>query len=75
MNVRAKAEGRRQQRVRVREHVDMDIHVDFGIALDIGIHVEKITPAIVEKFVNDFNNDALQLDTTLYSFQTKEEEA
>src|SRR5687768_14731408 len=58
--------------VKVQEHVDMDIHVDFGIALDIGMHVEKITPSIIEKFVTDFNNDTLQLDTTLYSFQTKE---
>lgn len=64
-----------EETVKVKEHVDMDVHVDFGIALDIGLHVEKITPRVIEKFVNDFNNDALQLDTTLYSFQTKEEEA
>ncbi len=61
--------------VKVKEHVDMDVHVDFGIALDIGLHVEKITPSVVEKFINDFNSDSLQLDSTLYSFQTKEEEA
>ncbi len=63
------------QAVRVSEHVDMDIHVDFGIALDIGLHVEKITPEIIEKFIADFNTDTLHLDSTLYSFQTKEEEA
>ena len=64
-----------EESVRVSEHVDMDEHVDFGIALDVGLHVEKITPSIVEKFISDFTNDTLQLDTTLYSFQTKEEEA
>jgi hypothetical protein len=64
-----------EESVKVTEHVDQDVHVDFGIALDIGLHVEKITPRIVEKFIQDFNNDALELDTTLYSFQTKEEEA
>ena len=64
-----------EEAVRVSEHVDMDVHVDFGIALDIGLHIEKITPAIIQKFVTDFNTDSLQLDTTLYSFQTKEEEA
>ena len=64
-----------EESVKVKEHVDMDVHVDFGIALDIGLHVEKITPRLIEKFIKDFNNDALQLDTTLYSFQTKEEEA
>lgn len=61
--------------VKVSEHVDMDEHVDFGIALDIGLHVEKITQSVVEKFIADFNSDSLDLDTTLYSFQTKEEEA
>lgn len=61
--------------VKVQEHVDMDKHVDFGIALDIGLHADSITPDVVEKFVDDFNSDNLQLDDTLYSFQTTEEEA
>lgn len=56
--------------VKVKEHVDMDKHVDFGIALDIGLHVERITPAVIEKFIRDFNQDNLNLDQTLYSFQT-----
>lgn len=64
-----------EEAVKVKEHVDLDNHVDFGIALDIGIHVEAITPEVIEKFVNDFNTDSLQLDETLYSFQTAEEEA
>jgi hypothetical protein len=63
-----------EDQVKVKEHVDMDIHVDFGIALDIGLHVDEITPGIIEKFIRDFNNDSLQLDSTLYSFQTKAEE-
>lgn len=61
--------------VRVREHVDLDTHVDFGVALDIGLHVEKVTPTVIERFVKDFNNDTLKLDETLYTFQTKGEEA
>jgi hypothetical protein len=64
-----------EETVKVQEHVDMDNHVDFGIALDIGLHVESITPEVVEKFINDFNTDRLELDETLYSFQTTEEEA
>jgi hypothetical protein len=64
-----------EEAVKVQEHVDLDKHVDFGIALDIGIHVESITPEIVEKFIADFNGDSLKLDDTLYSFQTSEEEA
>lgn len=64
-----------EEAVKVQEHVDMDKHVDFGIALDIGLHVEAITPEVIAKFIDDFNSDNLQLDDTLYSFQTTEEEA
>lgn len=64
-----------EETVKVQEHVDMDYHVDFGIALDIGLHLESITPEVVAKFIHDFNTDSLQLDDTLYSFQTSEEEA
>src|SRR5690606_28074787 len=60
--------------VKVKEHVDQDKNVDFGIALDIGLHVEKITPAVIEKFIRDFNEDALDLDPTLYTFQTNSAE-
>jgi len=64
-----------EETVKVQEHVDMDTHVDFGIALDIGLQTETITPEVVEKFIKDFNNDNLQLDDTLFSYQTSEEEA
>jgi hypothetical protein len=64
-----------EETVKVKEHVDLDSNVDFGVALDIGIHVEKITPSVIENFINQFNTDTLKLDETLYSFQTKGEEA
>jgi hypothetical protein len=64
-----------EESVKVKEHVDMDIRAEFGISLDIGLHVERITPEIIQKFIHDFNTDSLNLDPTLYSFQTKEEEA
>ena len=64
-----------EETVKVKEHVDLDTHVDFGVALDIGLHMEKITPAAIENFIDQFTNDALKLDETLYSFQTKGEEA
>jgi len=60
--------------VKVKEHVDMDEHVDFGVALDIGLHLEKITPFVIENFIQQFNSGTLNLDATLYSFQTKGEE-
>lgn len=61
--------------VKVKEHVDVDTNVDFGVALDIGLHVENITPVTIENFINQFTSDTLKLDETLYSFQTKGEEA
>src|SRR5687768_10775940 len=64
-----------EEAVKVKEHVDMDANADFGVSLDVGLHVEKITPKIIEKFIKDFNEDTLKLDDTLYSFQTQDQEA
>jgi hypothetical protein len=64
-----------EETVKVKEHVDMDPHAEFGVSLDAGLHVEKITPKVIEKFIKDFNEDALQLDETLYFFQTQDEPA
>ncbi len=61
-----------EEAVKVKEHVDMDANTDFGVALDIGLHVEKITAREIEKFIRDFNEDSLNLDDTLYSFQTQD---
>lgn len=61
--------------VKVQEHVDIDAHLDFGIGLDVGLHVDEITPAVIEKFIREFNEDTLVLDPGFYSFQTHSEEA
>jgi hypothetical protein len=61
-----------EEAVKVREHVDMDINTDFGVALDVGILAEKITSGEIEKFIKDFNEDTLDLDENLYSFQTED---
>jgi hypothetical protein len=64
-----------EETIKVSEHVDQDIHAEFGISLDVGLHVEHVTPEVISKFVRDFNDDNLQLDTNLYSFQTQDEES
>lgn len=64
-----------EEAVKVKEHVDVDPHAEFGVSLDAGLHVEKISPKVIEKFIKDFNEDALQLDDTLYFFQTQDEPA
>jgi len=63
-----------EESVKVKEHIEIDASADFGVCLDVGLHVEKITPKIIEKFIREFNQDALTLDDTLYSFQTQDEE-
>lgn len=60
--------------VKVKENLEIDPNVEFGVSLDGCIHVEKITPKVIEKFIRDFNEDNLRLDDTLYSFQTEDEE-
>lgn len=61
--------------VKVKEHVDADENTDFGVSLDVGLHVDLVSPKVIEKFVRDFNEDTLILDETLFSFQTTEDEA
>lgn len=57
--------------VKVKEHVDVDVHNSVGVGLDIGLHVEKLTPKIIESFIRDFKAGTLKLDDTLHSFQTQ----
>jgi hypothetical protein len=61
-----------EEAVKVREHVDLDVNTDFGVALDVGLHREKITAQDIEKFIRDFNEDTLNLDENMYSFQTED---
>jgi hypothetical protein len=58
--------------VKVKEHVEVDVNLDNRLGLDIGLNVEQITDEIIEAFIKQFNNDELELDDTLYSFQTEE---
>ncbi len=60
--------------VKVQEHVDMDSGCEYGIGLDIGLNIDQVNSAIMNKFVNDFNEDTISLDDTLYSFQSDGEE-
>jgi len=59
--------------VKVKEHIEIDDKADLGIGLDVGLHVSEITPDVINKFIRNFNDDTLQLDETLYSFQTQDE--
>jgi len=61
-----------EESVKVKEHVDLDVNTDFGVALDVGLQRDKITSAEIQKFIRDFNEDTLELDENLYSFQTQD---
>jgi len=63
-----------EDQVKVKEHLDVDPRITFGIGLDVGLHVEQVTPKVIEQFVTDFNARKLVLDDTLYSFQTQTSE-
>src|SRR5690606_25117362 len=62
-----------EEAVKVKEHVEIDDNTEFGVSLDVGLHREKITPQVIQRFIKDYNEDALSLDETLYSFQTQDE--
>jgi hypothetical protein len=60
--------------IKVQEHIDVNEEADFGVGLDVGLHVEKISPEVIERFIKQFNDDTLKLDDTLYSFVMEEGE-
>ena len=63
-----------EEAVKVQEHVDVDENSDFGIGLDVGLHVDAITPKVIEKFIKEYNDGSLKLDKTYYSFQFEDED-
>lgn len=60
--------------VKVQEFLDIDTHHDFGIGLDAALNVDSIDETVITNFIQNFNNDTLELDETFYSFQSEEEE-
>ncbi len=60
--------------VKVQEHVDVDPNIDEGIGLDIGLNLPKIGNEEIEKFIDDYNNNRLKLDDTLYSFHLEKDD-
>lgn len=60
--------------VKVMEHIDMDSGCEYGVGLDIGLNIDEVVPSVINKFIKDFNEDTIELDETLFSFQSNEEE-
>lgn len=58
-----------EERVKVQEHIDVDLNNDFGIGLDVGLNIVMVDDVVISDFITKFNNDEVQLDTTFYAFQ------
>jgi hypothetical protein len=63
-----------EETVKVQEFVDIDTHHDYGIGLDASLNVDEIDEQVIAKFIQEFNDDTLSLDETLYSFMTEDED-
>jgi hypothetical protein len=63
-----------EEEVKVQEFIDMDTNHDYGIGLDAALNVDHINDRVIEKFVKEFNEDTIELDDTLYAFQSEDEE-
>lgn len=66
------AELQEEGTIKVQEHIDINEDSDFGIGLDIGLQVERLSPEVMEKFIQQFNDGTLQLDETFYSFEVED---
>jgi hypothetical protein len=57
-----------EDEISVVEFINTDEAVDFGVSIDVCLNVDEITPEVIEKFVQDFNADKLDLSDEEYSF-------
>lgn len=64
-----------EETVKVQEFIDIDTNHDYGVGLDAALNVEEINEKVISKFVQEFNDDTIVLDDTLYAFQTEDDES
>lgn len=62
------------EEIKILEHVEIDDEAEYGIGLDVALNVEEITHEVVVNFVENFKNNTLKLDPTLYAFRHEEDE-
>lgn len=60
--------------VKVQEFVEVDPNISYGIGLDAALNLDEINDSEIKKFIKEFNDDTLNLDSTFYSFQMEEED-
>lgn len=63
-----------EEEVKVQEFIDIDTNHDYGVGLDAALNLDIIDEQTITRFVKEFNEDTIQLDDTLYAFQSEDEE-
>ncbi|PWJ58885.1 hypothetical protein CLV98_103252 [Dyadobacter jejuensis] len=62
------------EEIKVKEHVEIDTDFDYGIGLEVGLNKTEINDKIISDFIIAYNTGRIQLDNTLYSFTTEDED-
>ncbi len=62
-----------EETIKVAEYIEVDTDFEYGVGLDVGLNVPEITVEVIEKFIEEFNEGTIQLDTTLYSFKLSDD--
>jgi hypothetical protein len=62
------------EEIKVHENIEIDYEFEYGIGLDVCLNVDEIDDDIVEQFIENFKTGKLDLDKTLYSFQSSEDD-
>lgn len=53
---------------KVAESVEIDPDFEYGVGIEVQLNVPEITHEVIVEFIENFNNNTLDLDKTLYSF-------
>ena len=63
------------EEIKVTEHLETEVNAEEGtVELDICLNVEALDDQVVEQFVKEYTAGRLELDPTLYSFHSLDEE-
>lgn len=62
------------EEIKVTEHLETEYSEEGSVELDICLNVEAVNDEVIESFIKNFTSGQLELDTTLYSFKSLEEE-
>jgi hypothetical protein len=63
-----------EEEIKVKEEIEVDENFEYGLGLEVRLNVDEITEDIIENFIKKFNAGNLDLDPTLYSFITEDDD-